>query len=122
MKELKKIRILKFEGTSAIGECEKTINSMIKEGWSPINLSSHILPETGVQVLVVMMGYPNPSAGGEADLDEEDEIGFVKGYERCPKCGNLALEVEVDYSARCEYCGHISSDIRKEIEKEDYVY
>jgi|GEM_PF-5421283 len=125
MKGLEKVKVMKFHGSSADKDCERTLNKMIRKGWHPVNFSTHISPESDELVVTVLMGY-SPDYGkdghiGEDPMQEEDSL--VQGYERCPECGNLALEIEVDNSARCEYCGYITSNILKRVEEdEDYVY
>ncbi len=114
--------MLRFDSDSSLKKCEKTVNSMIKNGWYPVDLSFHTSPDSEDPIILVMMGYPAPASDGSSGQEVKSDEGLVKGYERCPNCGNLALEVEVDHSARCEYCGHISTDIRKELENDDYVY
>ncbi len=52
--------------------------------------------------------------GEKEEPEENGEKKFSPGsLEICPKCGNKALEVEIDKSAHCEFCGYIVRDIRE---------
>ncbi len=49
---------------------------------------------------------------------EKKDTDTRSQYEKCPRCGNMALEVEIDHSAHCDYCGFIVRDIKKIREKQ----
>ncbi len=42
-------------------------------------------------------------------------------YQKCPQCGNVALLVNDDLSAHCEYCGYFTQDIEEEEGEEEEV-
>ncbi|MFO7991169.1 MAG: hypothetical protein R6U61_02610 [Thermoplasmata archaeon] len=188
MKGYSEVKLLRFEGKGAHNKCEKTINAGIEHGWQPINMCTHISPQTGELIITVLMGNikekeerkeqeeeieaeteeqveyveeteeekieeepeevvevvyveedeapeeeeieaeeiieeegveeeavtEEDDVWGEKEVHEEKKKKFSPGsLEICPKCGNKALEVEIDRSAHCEFCGYIVRDIRK---------
>ncbi|MGM0510582.1 MAG: hypothetical protein ACQESD_05590 [Thermoplasmatota archaeon] len=66
---------------------------------------------------------PEPEVEGETVEEtpppppEKKETETKSKYEKCPRCGNIALEVQLDRSANCDYCGFIVRDIKKAREK-----
>lgn len=53
------------------------------------------------------------SRGTERQERKESSKEEGESYEKCPRCGNISLEIREDHSAVCQYCGHLIDDIRE---------
>ncbi|MFP4051725.1 MAG: hypothetical protein ACLFVB_08310 [Thermoplasmata archaeon] len=70
-----------------------------------------ILIGSGVLVVVYRMYKKDVRKSKSTDLDSTP-IGYSRSLEKekCPKCGNVELEVYNDGAAVCNYCGYSDMD------------